>query len=245
MVDAAGLAGLAAILEACASSSATAAASGTPVSTPQPTPQAVCTPEPTAEPLGVIEDTRVAFYKTELSVINDSGVLLNLIAEDGGTGIRFFKDFGTDQDAKLTNPWSIWIEGQPKGYQGFSIIRDWAFTAALWDADGKLTVGRLDPYPPGNPPADARYQVRGTEDEVQARIDGTTGQQADIFQVTSANGLDTTRPATPRFAVRGDGDIVLGSSQAPTALVIHDTVTGRPYAITIANGQLVAAPFKG
>ena len=60
--------------------------------------------------------------------------------------------------------------------------------------------------------------------------------------MTSAGGLDPTTPATPRLAVTGDGDTVLGTSQAPTALVIHDTVTGMPYAVTIANGQLVATP---
>ena len=119
-VDAASLAVLPAVLAACGSSSATPAPSAAAVFTPAPTPPAtavsmppatpapsataVCTPLPTPEPLGVIEDTRVVFYRTELSVINDSGVLLNLVAKDGETGIRFFKDFGTDQDAKLTTP---------------------------------------------------------------------------------------------------------------------------------------------
>ena len=240
VVDAAGLAVLPAILAACGTSSPTPAPSATAVATPPPTPQI------TPEPLGVIEDTRVVFYKTELSVINPSGVLLNLVATDGGVGIRFYKDFGFGHEQERDHPWHMgWIEGKPKGYEGLAILRDWAFTAALWDADGKLTVGSLHPNPPSNPPADARFQVRGTLDEVQARIDGRTGQKADILQVTSANGLDTTRPATSRLTVTGKGDTVLGSSQAPTALVIHDTVTGRPYAITITNGKLVATPTEG
>jgi len=245
--DAAGLAGLAvlpAVIAACGSSSATPAPPATAVSTPQPTPQVLAPTTPaTAEPLGVIEDTRVVFYKSELSVINEGGVgvLLNLVAKDGPVGIRFYKGFGFGNE-EVDQPWHMgYIEGK-EGFEGLAILRDWGFTAALWGADGKLTVGRLDPYPPGNPPAQARFHVRGTVDEVQARLDGTTGQKADIFQVTSATGLDTTHAATPRLAVRGDGDTVLGSSQAPTALVLHDTVTGRPYAITIANGQLVVSP---
>jgi hypothetical protein len=232
-MDAAGLAALAAVLAACGTSPATLS--------PEP-PINGSTSSATPEPLGVIEDTRVVFYKTELSVINDSGVLLNLVATDGGTGIRFYKDFGFGNEQERDHPWSIWIEGKPKNYEGLAIIRDWAFTAALWDADGKLTVGSLDPHPPSNPPADARLHVRGTIDEVEARVDGMINQNADILQVTSASGLDTDHPATPRLTVRGDGDTVLGSSRAPTALVIHDTVTGQPYAVTIANGRLVAAP---
>jgi hypothetical protein len=255
VVDAAGLAALPAILAACGSSPASPSpsASTSAAATAPPSTAAVSTPSSpakatpsTPEPLGVIEDTRVVFYRTELSVINDSGVLLNLVARDGPVGIRFYKDFGFGNE-KQTNPWHMgYIERTPDGtstsYQGLAILRDWAFTAALWDGDGRLTVGRLDPYPPGNPPADARFQVRGTVDEVQARIDGTRGQKADIFEVTSSAGLDTSQPPTPRVTVRGDGDLVLGSPQAPTALVIHDTVTGKPYEITVSNGQIRATP---
>jgi hypothetical protein len=243
-VDAAGLAVLPTVLAACGSASATPGATAAVASTPGAT--SATTVPPTPEPLGVIEDTRVVFYKTELSVINDSGVLLNLIAKDGPVGIRFFKDFGTDEDAKLTNMWHMgYIEGKPKGYEGLAILRDWLFTAALWDADGKLTVGRLDPHPPANPPAGARFHVRGTLDEIQARVDGVTGQDAEIFEVGSANGLDATSDATPRLAVRGDGATVLGSPDAPTALVLHDTATGQPYAITVENGRLVATRVGG
>jgi hypothetical protein len=239
-VDAAGLAGLAvlpAVIAACGSSSATPA--------PQTTPQVMeSVPRATPQPLGVIEDTRIVFYKSELSVTNEAGVLLNLVAKSGPVGIRFYKGFGFGNE-EVDQPWHMgYIERNP-GYEGLAILRDWGFTAALWDADGKLTVGRLDPYPPGNPPADARFHVRGTADEVQARVDGETGQKGDIFQVTSATGLDTAHPATPRLAVRGDGDTVLGSSQAPTALVIYDKVTGKPYSVTISNGKLVAALVEG
>jgi hypothetical protein len=243
-VDAAGLVVLPAVLAACGTSSATPAPSATAVSTPTPAPSAtaVSTPAPTPEPLGYIDDTRVVFPRTELSVINDSGVLLNLVAKDGPVGIRFYKDFGFGNE-KSDQPWHMgYIEGKPKGYKGLAILRDWGFTAALWDVDGSLTVGRLDPHPPSNPRADARFHVRGTIDEVQARIDVTTGQKADVFEVTSANGLDTNRPATPRLAVRGEGDTVIGSSQAPTALVIYDTVTGKPYSISVGNGKIVLAP---
>jgi hypothetical protein len=247
--DAAGLAGLAvlpAVIAACGTSTATPASPATAVSMPSTTAQAIeSAPGATPEPLGVIEDTRVVFYKSELSVINKGGVgvLLNLVAEEGPVGIRFYKGFGFGNE-EVDQPWHMgYIEGK-EGFEGLAILRDWGFTAALWGADGKLTVGRLDPYPPGNPPADARFHVRGTIDEVQARIDGETGQKAEIFQVTSATGLDTTHPTTPRLAVRGDGDTVLGSSRAPTALVLYDTVTGRPYAITIANGTPVAAPLE-
>lgn len=233
-VDAAGLAVMPTVLAACGSASTT------------PPATAAATPPPTPEPLGVIaKDGRVVFYKTGLAVVNYQGVLLDLVARDGGTGIRFYKDFDYGNE-EVTNPWHMgWIEGKPKGYEGLAILRDWAFTAALWDADGKLTVGRLHPHPPANPPADARFQIRGALDEVQARIDGTTGQEADILEVTSANGLDATSRATPRLAVRGDGATVLGSPEDPTALVLHDTVTGQPYAITVESGRLVATRVGG
>jgi hypothetical protein len=239
-VDAAGLTVMPALLVACGNASPTPAASAAAASSPEATAQ------PTPDPLGVVEkDGRVVFYKTGLAVINYQGVLLDLVAQDGGTGIRFYKDFTYGHEDDRDHPWSLWIEGKPKGYEGFSLIRDWAFTAALWDADGKLTVGRLHPHPPANPPADARFHVRGTLDEAQARIDGITGQGADILEVTSANGLDAASPATPRLAVRGDGATVLGSPEAPTALVLHDTATGRPYAITVENGRLVATRVGG
>ncbi len=89
---------------------------------------------------------RVVFNKSELSVINETGVLLNLVATNGGVGIRFYKDFFFGNEME-TNPWHMgWIEGV-KNYQGLAILRDWAFTAALWEADGKFLVGKLHPHP--------------------------------------------------------------------------------------------------
>jgi hypothetical protein len=179
-------------------------------------------------PLGVIEDNRVIFYKSELSVINPKGVLLNLVATNGGVGIRFYKDFGFGNE-QVTHPWHMgWIEGKP-GYEGLAILRDWAFTATLWDADGKLTVGRLDPYPPANPPAGARFHVRGTEDEVQAMVSAPKRQMVSTDQ-TGAGETD--------FAVRGDGNTVIGSRSAAKALILYDTADGAPYEVTIRNGRL-------
>lgn len=137
-------------------------------------------------PLGYIEDTRVVFPRSELTVTNDAGVLLNLVATDGqekGVGIRFYKGFGFGNEQQ-THPWSMYIEGV-EGYQGLAILRDWLFTSALWDADGRLLVGRLDSHPPANAPANARFHVRGTVDEVQAMVEAPPGQSAEIFQVVS------------------------------------------------------------
>ena len=200
-------------------------------------------PPVTDEPLGVIEDTRVVFYKSELSVVNDTGVLFNLVATNGGVGIRFYKDFGFGNE-KDTNPWHMgWIEGRP-GYQGLAILRDWLFTAALWDADGRLTVGLLDPHPPANPPAGARFHVRGTVDEVQALVQSPTGQEADIFQVASSQRAEGAEASpTTHFAVSGAGNAVIGSPGAPKALILYDTADGTPYALTIRNGQLVLTPL--
>ncbi|MDH5703361.1 MAG: hypothetical protein OEY99_04030 [Aigarchaeota archaeon] len=184
-----------------------------------------------ATPLGEIENNRVTFYKSELSIINESGVLLNLVATNGHTGIRFYKDFDFGNE-KETNPWHMgYIEGL-RGYQGLAILRDWLFTSALWDEDGKLIVGRLDPHPPANQPAKARFQVRGTVDEVQAIVEASRNQTADIFQAVSGEG-------TKNFSVNSSGNTVIGSPDDPKEIILHDTVDGRPYSLKVINGQLV------
>lgn len=190
---------------------------------------------PTSPPLGRIEDTRVVFDKSELSVINAAGVLLNLVATDGHVGIRFYKDFGFGNEQQ-TNPWHMgFIEGV-KGYQRLAILRDWLFTSALWDEDGRLLVGRLHPHPPANPPANARFQVRGTVDEVQAMVEAANGQNAEIFQIVSGDGTQGTR--TTHFAVDGRGNTIVGSPAQPKEIILYDTADRTPYSLRITNGQL-------
>jgi len=180
-------------------------------------------------PLGYIEDTRVVFPRSELTVSNPNGVLLNLVATNGHVGIRFYKDFDFGNEQQ-TNPWHMgFIEGV-RGYQGLAILRDWLFTSALWDSEGRLTVGRLHPHPPANAPTTARFEVRGVVDEVQAMVNGAGGQTADIFKV-SGNGRT-------HFAVNGAGRTVVGSPAQPQQIVLYDTVNGAPYALSITNGQL-------
>jgi hypothetical protein len=188
------------------------------------------------QPLAQLEgefNERVTFNKKELSVINPDGVLLNLVATHGGVGIRFYKDFGfgNEQD---TNPWHMgWIEGI-QGYQGLAILRDWRFTAALWDEDGKLLLGRLHPHPPANEPARARLHVRGTLDEVQAIIEASADQVADIFQVTSGG-------STTHFAVNSSGNVVVGSSEQPQEVILYDTQDKNAYSLKVTNGELALA----
>lgn len=185
--------------------------------------------------LGYIEDTRVVFPRSELTVINPAGVLLNLVATDGPVGIRFYKDFGFGNEQQ-TNPWHMgFIEGV-KGYQGLAILRDWLFTSALWDGEGRLLVGRLDPHPPANRPATARFQVRGAVDEVQAMVEAAKGQTAEIFQIVSGDGAQATR--TTYFAVDGDGNTIIGSPSQPTEIILYDTANRKPYSLRITNGQL-------
>ena len=186
-------------------------------------------------PLGYIEDTRVVFPRSELTIINDAGVLLNLVATNGHVGIRFYKDFGFGNEQQ-TNPWHMgFIEGV-KGYQGLAILRDWLFTSALWDEEGRLLVGRLDPHPPANRPANARFQVRGTVNEVQAMVEAPTGQSAEIFQIVRDDETQGTR--TTHFAVDGRGNTIIGSPSQPKEIILYDTVDGAPYALRITNGQL-------
>jgi uncharacterized coiled-coil protein SlyX len=174
---------------------------------------------------------RVTFNKNELSVINPGGVLLNLVATHGPVGIRFYKGFGFGNEQE-TNPWHWgYIEGL-EGYQGLAILRDWRFTAALWDEDGKLLLGRLDPHPPSNQPANARFQVRGTVDEIQAIVEASSHQTADIFQVIRPDGRQY-------FTVNSAGDVVIGSPEEPQAVILHDTANGSAYSLQITNGQLV------
>lgn len=176
---------------------------------------------------------RITFNKKELSVINPDGVLLNLVATQGGVGIRFYKDFGFGNE-QVTNPWHMgWIEGI-RGYQGLAILRDWRFTAALWDEDGKLLLGRLHPHPPANEPARARLHVRGTIDEVQAMVEGSADQVADIFQVTSGG-------STTHLAVNSSGKVVIGSSEQPQEVILYDTQDKNAYSLKVTNGELVLA----
>jgi hypothetical protein len=185
---------------------------------------------PASPSLGYIEDTRVVFPRSELTVINDAGVLLNLVATDGPVGIRFYKDFGFGNEQQ-TNPWHMgFIEGV-KGYQGLAILRDWLFTSALWDEEGRLLVGRLDPHPPANQPASARFQVRGTVDEVQAMVEAANGQSAEIFRIVSGNG-------TTHLAVDAGGNTIIGSALEPKEIILYDTADGAPYSLRITNGQL-------
>lgn len=188
-----------------------------------------------ASALGHIEDTRVVFPRTELTVTNPSGVLLNLVATNGPVGIRFYKDFDFGNEQQ-TNPWHMgYIEGV-KGYQGLAILRDWLFTSALWDADGRLLVGRLDPHPPANAPANARFHVRGTVNEVQAMVEAPSGQSASIFQVVRDGGAPGS--SMTHFAVDGQGNTQIGSSSQPKAIILFDTVDGMRYSLSITNGQM-------
>lgn len=180
-----------------------------------------------SQPLGHIEDTRVVFPRSELTVVNEAGVFINLVATAGHVGFRFYKDFGQDNEQQ-THPWSIYIESL-KDYQGLAILRDWLFTSALWDEEGRLLVGRLDPHPPANQSSDARFEVRGTLDEVQARIKAPADQSADIFQV----GTGATH-----FAVDGSGNTIIGSASQPKEIILFDTADGTPYSLKITNGQL-------
>lgn len=183
---------------------------------------------------------RIIFNKSELSVINPEGVLLNLVATHGHVGIRFYKDFdfGNEQE---TGPWHMgYIEGI-EGYQGLAILRDWQFTAALWDEDGKLKVGRLHPHPPANAPANARLHITGNSspdegpvDEVLTIIEGSPIQSVDIFQVIGSDGANY-------LAVDGLGNVQIGSHDNPKEVVLHDTMNGRAYSLRVTNGSLILA----
>jgi uncharacterized coiled-coil protein SlyX len=174
----------------------------------------------------------VVFDKQELTVIQQEAqaVFFNLVNAKGGVGIRFYKDF-TFGNEQVTNPWSIWIEGI-EGYQSLAIIRDWRFTAALWDEDGKLLLGKLDPHPPANQPGRARFQVRGTVNEVQAIVEANIEQNVDTFQVIGSDG-------SRDFAIDGAGNTIIGSPDRSNKIILHDTVDGSRYALQVTNGQLV------
>lgn len=188
----------------------------------------------TAQPLAQLEgekNERIVFNKSELSVINPEGVLLNLVAVSGHVGIRFYKDFGFGNE-QVTNPWHMgYIENKP-GYQCLAILRDWRFTAALWDEDGKLILGRLDPHPPANEPAKARLEIRGRLDEIQALIEASENQSADIFQVVSRDG-------TRFFSVDSTGHVVVGSPEEPKEVILFDTSDRSAYALKVADGNLI------
>jgi hypothetical protein len=184
------------------------------------------------QPLAQLEgemNERVVFNKSELTVTNPEGVLLNLVATHGHVGIRFYKDFDFGNE-QVTNPWHMgYIEGVD-GYQGLAILRDWRFTAALWGEDGKLLLGNLDPYPPGNDPAKARLHVRGTLDEVQTIVEGSADQAVDIFQVLGGEGKKY-------LAVNSAGQVVVGSQRDPKELVLYDTQDGHAYSFKVTNGR--------
>lgn len=105
------------------------------------------------------------------------------------------------------------------------------FTAALWDQDGKLLLGRLDSHPPANPPAQARFQIRGTVDEVQAIVEASQDQSADILQVVGGEGVKY-------LTVNGAGNVVVGSDKHPKEIVLYDTADQSAYSLRVTNGQL-------
>jgi outer membrane murein-binding lipoprotein Lpp len=185
------------------------------------------------QPLAQMEggmNERVVFNKSELTITNPEGVLLNLVATHGHVGIRFYKDFDFGNE-KVTNPWHMgYIEGVD-GYQGLAILRDWRFTAAIWDEDGRLLLGRLHPHPPANEPSKARLHVRGTVDEVQAVVQASAGQAADIFQVINGDG-------TAHLAVNNAGNVVIGSSEQPQEVILYDTQDKSAYSLKVTNGRL-------
>ncbi len=191
-------------------------------------------PQEPPESLGQLEggnNELVVFRRKELSVINPDGVLLNLVATHGPVGIRFYKDFDFGNE-QFDNPWHMgYIEGNP-GYQSLAILRDWKFTAALWDQEGKLILGRLDPHPPANEPAKARFQVRGTVDEVQARLEAAGNQTAEILQVVGAD-------ETPYFTVTGTGEVVIGSPVNPKSIILYESDSQQAYMLKVVNGNLV------
>jgi hypothetical protein len=172
---------------------------------------------------------RVVFNKSELTVTNPEGVLLNLVATHGHVGFRFYKDFGFGNE-QVDSPWSIFIEGV-EGYQGLAFLRDWRFTAALWDEDGKLLLGRLHPHPPANEPAQARLHVRGAVDEVQAMIQASPDQSADIFQIVGRQG-------STHFAVDSSGNVAVGSRGDPRQIILYDSEDGVAYSLRVTNGEL-------
>lgn len=176
---------------------------------------------------------RIVFKKSELTVTNPEGVLLNLVATRGHVGIRFYKDFDFGNE-QVTNPWHMgYIEGVD-GYQALAILRDWRFTAALWGEDGRLLLGSLHPHPPANEPAKARVHVRGTLDEVQAIVEGSPTQTSDIFQVVGGRG-------TTNLAVDHAGNVVIGSEQEPGAVLLHDAQDGKAFYLKVRHGQLELA----
>lgn len=177
---------------------------------------------------------RVVFDKSELTVQHSEGVLLNLVSTDGHVGIRFYKGFGF-QNEQCDNPWHMgFIEGVDD-YEGLAILRDWLFTAALWQGDGKLLLGRLDSHPPANAPAEARVHIRGTIDEVQTIVEGSANQGSDIFQILDDAG-------GTHLVVNGSGQVVVGSRSDPKGLVLHDTEDGQAYSVTLTNGQPSITP---
>jgi hypothetical protein len=184
------------------------------------------------QPLAELEgefNERIVFNKRELTVANPEGVLVNLVATRGHVGFRFYKDFGFGNE-QVTSPWSIFIEGV-EGYQGLAFLRDWRFTAALWDEDGKLLLGRLHPHPPANEPAGARFHVRGTVDEVQTLIEASADQASDVFQVRG-------RSHATDLAVDSAGNLVVGSREDPKDIILHDTADGSAYSLRVTGGQL-------
>jgi hypothetical protein len=165
------------------------------------------------------QSERVVFHKSEVTVTNPEGVLLNLVATHGHVGIRFYKGFDFGNEVH-TNPWHMGYIEANEGYQGLAILRDWSFTAALWDADGRLSLGRLDPHPPANEPPRARVHVRGTVDEVQTIVEASRDQTSDVFQVIGPRG-------STALAVDREGNLVLGSQGDPKEIILHDTLTER------------------
>jgi len=130
--------------------------------------------------------------------------------------IRFVK-------GDIPHPWIINLPADEDIYQ-FALLRDWLFTAILWDEDGRTLMGRLEPHPPDNDPAKARVNIRGHQDELQLLVEANPRQNHPIMQI-SDHGQNQSY-----LTVSGEGHLGVGESDPKTILTVGQHSDSDPIA---------------
>jgi hypothetical protein len=169
----------------------------------------------------------------EVEIRNDAGDLLfNLWNAEPGNCV-FIRYFAGDADSPNFGQWLLGPHGGGTTPPGdFCLIRDWWWTAVkVEDDNGRVLIGRLDPYPPGEDPAEGRLHVRGLVDETQLVVDANGSQTGDVLHVRDSGG-------TNYLAVTNTGDTAVGASSQPRSIVLYDITNGSVHHLRVKNGKL-------
>ena len=147
----------------------------------------------------------------EVTIFKDlgagTGVPLNIVNRDyTELGLRFVK-------SDVPHPWILHIPDGKENFK-FVLLRDWLFSAIIWDEEGRTLMGRLSAHPPANAPAKARVNIRGHEDEVQFLVEADKDQTAPLMQISDHGNTESYVTVGPT------GQLGLGAQDPQNILTV-------------------------